>query len=108
MSGAAGLSAVGLNDLAASFGELGLVLAQAGVHLWRLADVLGAVLAGVAAARHLLARGRPGLRERERHAGEQGGERGINGFRHGSPVDELKMRKLHSEATATSSTRSSR
>src|SRR3954454_19985288 len=89
-----GLSAVGLHDLAAGFGELGLVLAQAGVHLRRLADVLGAELAGVAAARHLLACGRTGLRERERRAAKQDNERDINGFRHGSPFDALKIRKL--------------
>src|SRR6266581_4786791 len=45
-------AAMRFHDLATGHGEFGLVVAQAGVHLGRLADMLGAQRFGVAAAGH--------------------------------------------------------
>lgn len=62
------LAAARFDDLGAGLRELRLFLAQAGVHLRRLADVFGAEFAGVATAGHVLLERRTGLR-----GGGQGG-----------------------------------
>src|SRR5512139_511443 len=79
-------AAARLDDLAAGIRQLGLVVAQAGIHLRRLADVLGAELAGVAAAGHLLLRRGAGLRRYGQH-GRREQQRGKNGFLHESPLE---------------------
>ena len=56
------LPAMGFHDLAAGGREFGLVVAQARLHLGRLADELRTHRFGIAAAGHLLLHGRRDLR----------------------------------------------
>ena len=73
---AAALPAARFHHLAAGSENAGLVLAQAGVHLRRLADMFGAEFFRIGTAGHLLLRARPGLRARRCAAGRQQDQRG--------------------------------